>query len=89
MPRWSRLLVGLAPVRNSAYIDGSGGIVDDINYPIVPDTNPPFFIAALQFLTTPRPGNEDSSSRLGKMRAITFFGSPRSSFSALAANLTR
>src|SRR3984957_17915031 len=43
----SRLLVDLTSVRDSGHIDGSGGIVNDINYPVVTDANPPFFIAAL------------------------------------------
>lgn len=42
----SRLLIDLAAVRDSGHIDGSGRVVNDINYPVIANTKPPFLIAA-------------------------------------------
>jgi len=85
----SRLIIDLAPVRDSRHIDGSGRVVNDINYPVVANTNPPFLIAALEFFAARRPGADARCSRRGIMRATTFVGSPCSSFAALAASATR
>jgi len=51
-----RLLICIAPVRDPRHIDGSGGIVNDVNDPVIADTNPPFLIAALEFFASGGPG---------------------------------
>jgi hypothetical protein len=53
----SRLFIYLAPVRDPRHIDGSGRVVNDVNYPVVTDTNPPFVIAVLEFFAARRPGS--------------------------------
>ena len=50
-----RLFVDLASVRDPRHIDGSGRVVNDVDDPVITDTNPPFVIAALECLAARRP----------------------------------
>ena len=54
----SRLFIDLAPVRDSRHIDGSGHVVNNINYPVIAKTNPPFLVAALEFFAARRPRSQ-------------------------------
>jgi len=51
-----QLFIDLAAVGDRSHIDGSGRVVNDINYPVIANTNSPFFLAALEFFAARRPG---------------------------------
>src|SRR5271167_2692981 len=74
------LFVDLASVRDSRYVDGSGRVVNDINYPVVANANPPFVVAALQFFAARRPRSRRQMFETGKnvgnhllWQAVQFF----------------
>jgi hypothetical protein len=51
------LFIDIAPVRDPRHIDDSSPVVNDVNYSIIADTDPPFLIAAPEFFAAGRPGN--------------------------------
>ena len=51
----AHLFIDIASVRDPRHIDGSGSIVNDVNDPVVTNTNSPFVIAALEFFAAWRP----------------------------------
>jgi hypothetical protein len=46
------LLVDLAPVRNARNGHRSGRVVEDVNHPVVADSNTPVILVAFQFLAS-------------------------------------
>jgi len=76
-------------VRDPRHIYGSGRVVNDVNDPVVANTNPPFLIAALEFVASERPGSGRQIFETRHNPGNQLCGSPRSSFSALALNTTR
>jgi hypothetical protein len=58
----SQLLIDLAAVRDPRQVDSSGLVINDIDYPVVADTNPPFLFAALELSAASRSGTDARSS---------------------------
>ena len=42
-------------MRDSHYVDSFGDVVNDIDYPVIANTNSPLLIAALEFFAARRP----------------------------------
>jgi hypothetical protein len=79
----------IAPVRDPRHVDGSGRIVNDVNYAVVTNTNPPFLIAAFESFAARRTGRRNELFKTQHNTANYFLGQPCNSFPALETNATR
>jgi hypothetical protein len=85
----SRLFVDLAPMGYPRHVDRSRRVVNDVHNPVVTNPNPPFVVAALEFLGTRRPGNRRQMFETRHNAGNQFRGQPVQLFSALVVNATR